>query len=160
MKKKSLIDYLAQHTEEFDFDGVLHWNWIKSQRAFILEMEFFVENTDDQKIIDSNNVSSIEPVINFVDEILLYDQTKPCSFNENDYLITLSFNGKKGWTKGKADAFLTVLKETLDNGESDLLDFINQDEIEVFNLDWNMQNFENYVEENKDEQKILPYPKF
>ena len=130
MKKQSLIDYLDEEVQNLDFDGSLIWNWLKAKRAFELEMEFYVENQSGQKIVDSDNIESVEPIITFSDVILLYDRTKSFDFNVDNYLITLGFDGKNGWTKGQADAFLNVLQDTLDNGESDLLDFVNDDSID------------------------------
>lgn len=160
MKQKSLIDYLDENLDQIDFDGALEWKWNKKNRSFILGMEFYIENNSNREIIDSNDMKSVEPIIDFYDEILLFDKTKEIKFNKDDFLACLSFNGKKGWTKGKADAFLDVLQDTLDNGESDLMDFVNDEKIETFNLNWNMDEFKKQLEKNDDDNEILPYPKF
>lgn len=160
MKKQSLIDYLDDGIQNLDFDGTLAWNWLKHERAFELEMEFYVQNQSGHKIVDSDDTESVEPIITFTDTILLYDKTKPFDFNENDYLVTLGFNGKKGWTKGQADAFLDVLQDTLDNGESDLLDFVSDDSIQTFSLKWDAVEFQKQLEARKDESQQLNYPKF
>lgn len=49
MKKQSLIDYLDDGVQNLDFDGTLAWNWLKHERAFELEMEFYVENQSGHK---------------------------------------------------------------------------------------------------------------
>lgn len=160
MKQKSLIDYLDENLDQIDFDGALEWKWNKKNRSFILGMEFYIENNSNREIIDSNDMKSVEPIIDFYDEILLFDKTKEIKFNKDDFLVCLPFNGKKGWTKGEADAFLDVLQDTLDNGESDLMDFVNDEKIETFNLNWNMDEFKKQLEKNDDDNEILPYPKF
>lgn len=160
MKRQSLIDYLDEGVQNLDFDGSLTWDWLKAKRAFEFEMEFYVENQSGQKIVDADNTESVEPVITFDDAILLYDQTKSFDFNVDDYLITLGFDGKNGWTKGQADAFLDVLQDTLDNGESDLLDFVSDDSIQTFSLKWDEAEFQRQLTAFKDEKQQLKYPKF
>ena len=71
MKKQSLIDYLDDGVQNLDFDGTLAWNWLKHERAFELEMEFYVENQSGHKIVDSDDTESVEPIITFDDAILL-----------------------------------------------------------------------------------------
>ena len=51
-------------------------------------------------------------------------------------------------------------KNTLDNGESDLLDFISDDSIETFILKWNETEFEKQLAAREDETQPLNYPKF
>lgn len=160
MSNKSLLDYLVDKTGELEFDGSLEWNWLKKDWAFILEINLYVENQSTREILDLDGTKADQPVIEFFDQILLYNQKKPLNFEENDFLTCLGFDGKSGWTKGKADAFLDVLQDTLDNGESDLLDFVNDPDIEEFELTWDEEEFNKQISKNKTDTVKLPYPKF
>lgn len=160
MKKTDLLAYLDEKMQKLDFDGNLSLNWDKKQHTFTIGMEFFVENHSIREIIDAENVKSLEPVINFYDEILLYDQTVNLKAESENYLVCLSFDGKKGWTQGKADAFLAVLQKTLDDGESDLLDFVNDENQEVFELKWDSNEFQQKQSDFSSETDRLKYPKF
>lgn len=162
MEKQDLLDFLEDKSDELDFDGNIDIYWNKKAKTFELEFTFFVENKDDQMITDALGVESDEDIISFSDSVLLYDETKPVELDENDYLACLSYAGKKGWSLAKGKAFFAYLQTILDNGESDLLDFINDNEKETFELAWSNEVFESYLAKEKaEDQKVcLPYPKF
>jgi hypothetical protein len=47
----------------------------------------------------------------------------------------------------------------LDNGESDLLDFLNDQEVAVFELEWSPNEFEKILQQYQQESdQRLPYP--
>ena len=75
-------------------------------------------------------------------------------------MVSLGFNGKKGLTREEADYFLDVLQDTLDNGESDLLDFVSDDSIQTFNLKWDEVEFQKQLAARQEETQQLNYTKF
>lgn len=160
MQKQSLLDYLIEKTNTLDFDGELEWKWDKKHYAFKLGITLYAVNQNECPIVDVDEVISVENIITFYDEILLFDKIHSFDFNKKDYLVTLSFDGKRGWSQGKALAFLDTLQATLDNGESDLLDFANDESINVFELKWDVKHFKIETQKNKNMMTRLPYPKF
>lgn len=142
-KTQSLPDFLAAGLDELNFDGDFVLNWDQKQRCFKIEFTFFAENKQHDAIYDLTGVESAEPIITFLDSILIYDQTKPnLQINQDDYLVCLPFAGRNGWSLAMGEAFFAYLQIVLDNGESDLLDFLNEAEIEVFELEWSKEKFE------------------
>jgi hypothetical protein len=56
-------------------------------------------------------------------------------------------------------AFFRYLQIVLDNGESDLLDFLNDQEVAVFELEWSPNEFEKILQQYQQESdQRLPYP--
>lgn len=157
---QDFANYLNQNLAKLDFDGDLSLNWQKKTRTFTLEMIFYAANPDSQEIVDSDDVVTDADYITFIDEILFFDKQKPVDFNSEDYLACLPFAGKQGWTKQEADGFLAYLQEVLDNGQSDLLDFLNDDTAEEFGLTWDKSRLVSLIAQTADNKIILPYPKF
>ncbi|HIX70834.1 MAG TPA: DUF3013 family protein, partial [Candidatus Enterococcus stercoravium] len=80
-----------------------------------------------------------------------------------DYLAVYPYEGKKGLRQGELDALVTYLKEVMDEGLSDLMDFLNDDDAaEVFELHWDREQFSKLVRENeaKGLTTYLPYPAY
>ncbi|WP_311407001.1 DUF3013 family protein [Liquorilactobacillus uvarum] len=160
--KKNLLSFIGKNLEKLDFDGNLEVSWQKEQHTFTLDLTFYAENKAQEVILDMKEVESDEPIITFVDSILLYDRTKfdPKKV-QNDYLVCLPFEGKKGWTLAQGKAFFTYLQIVLDNGESDLLDFLNNEDADVFELEWSNEEYEKILNNigNENEYRLL-YPKY
>lgn len=98
----------------------------------------------------------------FSDSILFYDEKNVAQVEPEAYLACLSYAGKKGWTLARGKAFFSYLQIVLDNGRSDLLDFLNDGDKELFELTWSMSEFERFVHDATENTAIenLPYPKF
>lgn len=160
--KKNLLNFIETNMEKLDFDGNLEVSWQKKQHTFTLDLTFYAENKAQEVILDMQEVESDEPIISFVDSILLYDRTKFDPKNvQIDYLVCLPFEGKKGWTLAQGKAFFTYLQIVLDNGESDLLDFLNNKEADIFELEWSNEEYEKVLKSIEDGQtKRLLYPQY
>jgi len=107
-------------------------------------------------------VASEEDIIEFEDGILLYDPQKS-SFNEADFLAVIPYEGKKGSRKALLDGLVDYMKEILSEGESDLLDFLNDDaEDAVFELRFDEQAWLEKVAkyQTKDGDTMIPYPSY
>ncbi|KRL01276.1 DUF3013 family protein [Liquorilactobacillus capillatus] len=160
--KNNLLDFIDANLEKLDFDGSLEVSWQKEEHTFTLDLTFYAENKAQEIILDMEEVESDEPIITFVDSILLYDQTKfDASQVKNDYLVCLPFDGKKGWSVAQGKAFFTYLQIVLDNGESDLLDFLNNEDADVFELEWSDEEYQKILQQtiNGQTERLL-YPKY
>ncbi|KRL40849.1 hypothetical protein FD45_GL001499 [Liquorilactobacillus nagelii DSM 13675] len=158
--KQTLPDFLANGIEQLDFDGDIQLTWNEAKRTFNLELTFFAQNNLHDAIFDLTGVESDEPIVTFVDAVLIYDQNsfKPDQV-ANDYLACLPFAGKQGWSTAMGRAFFRYLQIVLDNGESDLLDFLNDQEVAVFELEWSPNEFEKILQQYQQESdQRLPYP--
>ena len=159
-----LNSFLKETVKTLDFDGDIFVNWNKKDRQFEIELTFYAENKEATLLTDTLGVESTEPVVTFVDEILIYDKNREKNFDEDDYLVCLSYDGKNGWSLAEAKAFVSYLQIVLDNGESDLLDFLTDDEKEIFELVWSEDEYKKIIESNMlslpNPNSRIKYPKF
>ncbi|HBM6575382.1 TPA: DUF3013 family protein, partial [Enterococcus faecium] len=84
-------------------------------------------------------------------------------FDERNYLAVIPYEGKKGLAKSVADSLVEYLNEVLAQGQSDLLDFLDEDDDEaVFELHWDNQQLAELVEvkQQNEADTYLPYPSY
>lgn len=159
-----LNSFLKETVKTLDFDGDIFVNWNKKDRQFEMELTFYAENKEATLLTDTLGVESTEPVVTFIDEILIYDKNREKNFDEDDYLVCLTYDGKNGWSLAEAKAFVSYLQIVLDNGESDLLDFLTDDEKEIFELVWSEDEYKKIIESNMlslpNPNNRIKYPKF
>lgn len=163
MAKKDIIDYLETIMEEshLEFDWSTQWN----KRQHIIEVFFtiYAETEPELVIQDIEGTVNKENIIQFEDAICFFDPTKSKIIPEN-YLAALPFDLKKGIEKGFLDAVIKMLRIVVTEGQSDLLDFATDPEIETFELHWNELNFETTIQTAKDTNRYdmdrVEYPKF
>ena len=136
MAKTDLLTFLESNIDSLDFDGKIELFWNKRAKTFEMELTFYAENSTSQVITDAEGVSSDEPIISFSDSILFYDEKNVAQVEPEAYLACLSYAGKKGWTLARGKAFFSYLQIVLDNGRSDLLDFLNDGDKELVELTW------------------------
>ena len=162
MAKKDLLSFLEENIDELDFDGKIDLFWNKREKTFEMEVTFYAENKIGQMIEDAQGIASSEPIISFSDSILFYDEKNPAAVDEDAYFACLSYAGKKGWSLARGKAFFSYLQIVLDNGYSDLLDFLNDSDKEVFELTWSNEEFEKIVADatNNTSKQELRYPRF
>lgn len=162
MEKMDLLTFLENESAQLDFDGQVEVFWDKKHKLFELELTFYAENKSGQVIEDVAGVSSEEPIISFSDSILLYSKDAPAAFKVEEYLVCLPYAGKKGWSLAEGKAFFSYLQVVLDNGSSDLLDFLNDTTADIFELTWSEREFEKFVLATAEHTPNgrLPYPKF
>lgn len=159
-----LNSFLKETVKTLDFDGDIFVNWNKKDRQFEMELTFYAENKEATLLTDTLGVESTEPVVTFIDEILIYDKNREKNFDADDYLVCLPYDGKNGWSLAEAKAFVSYLQIVLDNGESDLLDFLTDDEKEIFELVWSEDEYKKIIESNMlslpNPNNRIKYPKF
>ena len=151
MAQINLFDYLFEQIEtkipetyeiELDFDAKKH--------QIMIVLRLFAENNQQVAIEDVDGNLALD-VITFEDAIVL--NAGKAKISEDEYLAVLPFDRKQGLTKKQIEQLVEQILMTLDNGQSDLLDFIN-DDLEVFEL-----HFENPWTEDATGER-LAYPKF
>lgn len=162
MKKTNLLTYLDEAIESkiSEYDVALDWD--TKNHTIEIVVRLFAENKAHLEIDDAQGVVSEEEIIEFEDGVLLFNPQKSV-FDEQDYLATVPYEGKKGMAKPVADALIDYLAEVLAEGQSDLLDFLDEDDDEaIFELHWANEKFVRFVEENQQGGKTdyLPYPSY
>lgn len=162
MAKATMLTYLdEQLTKQLpDYDVAIDWD-VKNHSVELV-IRLFAENPAQLHLDDAEGVASEEAIIEFEDGILLVDPKKS-KYDAADYLAVYPYEGKKGLRQGELDALVTYLKEVMDDGLSDLMDFLNDDDAaEVFELHWDRERFAELVRENeaKGLTAYLPYPAY
>lgn len=161
MKKMDLLHYLNQEIDKKfgDYDVALDWD-VRNHSIEII-VRLFAENSQHLAIDDAAGVVSEEEIIEFEDSILLYDPKKT-TFDAQDYLSAIPYEGKKGMRQAMVDALLDYLLSVLEHGQSELLDFLdNENEDAVFELVWQDDAFGTIVDNYEGaQQEYIAYPSY
>ncbi|WP_125703601.1 DUF3013 family protein [Lacticaseibacillus daqingensis] len=164
-KDTNMLDYIGDKMDALDFDGDLDLNWDKEAHVFEVELTMYVdaaagfevEDQDGQTVTDGNEVD-------YSDAILFYDETRLNGADYADnYLATFGFAGKKGIEQAKVDALFSYLQELLDDGQSDLFDFVDgTSDAETFELTFDQAKFDAAYAAQPAAAKAtaIPYPKY
>ncbi|MHC5269595.1 DUF3013 family protein [Enterococcus sp. LJL98] len=159
MAKETMLSFLdTQLTKKMaDYEVALDWD----AKNHTIEIVFllFAENKEQWLIDDASGVGSEEEVIEFEDGILLYHPTKS-KVNEEDYLAVLPYEGKKGMKQQELAGLVDYLKEILDEGQSDLLDFLTQEESEVFELTFDEKRYTDCIAKYAGQEQMIAYPSY
>ncbi|MGX7149357.1 DUF3013 family protein [Enterococcus ureasiticus] len=161
MKKATMLTYLDQQLTKniTEYDVALDWN--AKNHSIEVVFRLFAENTAHEQIDDAQGTVSEEEIIEFEDGILFYNPEKT-SIDEDEYLACIPYEGKKGIKQSILDGFVAYLNEVLTEGQSDLLDFLTDEEQEVFELKWSQEAFEESVQnyQKADGDKYIAYPSY
>lgn len=161
MKKATMLTYLDERiTKEItEYDVALDWN--AKNHSIEVVFRLFAENTDGEQIDDVDGTISEEEIIEFEDGILFYNPEKS-TIDEEDYLAVIPYEGKKGIKKAVLDGIVAYLNEVLTEGQSDLLDFLTDEEQEFFELKWSDEAFKAAVERytKADSDQYIAYPSY
>lgn len=161
MKKETMLTYLDQQLTKniTEYDVALDWN--TKNHSIEVVFRLFAENTTNEQIDDAEGTVSEEEIIEFEDGILFYNPEKT-SVDEEEYLAVIPYEGKKGIKQSVLDGFVAYLNEVLTEGQSDLLDFLTDEEQEVFELKWSKEAFEAVVQkyQEADGDTYIAYPSY
>ena len=159
MAKETMLTYLDAQLSKNLTDYEVAIDWDSKNHTIELIIRLWAENKDQLLLDDFAGIESEEEVIEFEDGILLYDPKKS-QFDPDDYLATLAFEGKKGMKAEQLAGLVDYLKEVLDDGQSDLLDFLDLDNEEaVFELHFDQKRLEEYILKNAN-PRYIPYPSY
>lgn len=158
MKKEHLLEVLEKELEKQlkEFDFAIDWHPKKHQFEVIVVL--FAENKDQESIEDEEGIVSEEEVIEFEDTVLFYTNPQD-EIDKEEYLTTILFDRKKGLSKEWIHQFAKYLNDCLIEGQSDLLDFLSDESLPVFELKWNEEEFTTRTESIKN-NTLVAYPKY
>ncbi|WP_207694128.1 hypothetical protein DOK67_0001932 [Enterococcus sp. DIV0212c] len=161
MKKATMLTYLDQQMTKkiTEYDVALDWN--TKNHSIEVVFRLFAENMAYEQIDDAQGTVSEEEIIEFEDGILFYNPEKT-SVDEEEYLAVIPYEGKKGIKQSVLDGFVDYLNEVLTEGQSDLLDFLTDEEQEVFELKWSNEVFEEATKkyQTADGETYIAYPSY
>ncbi|EPH93174.1 hypothetical protein D920_03141 [Enterococcus faecalis 13-SD-W-01] len=161
MKKMNLLTYLDEQIEKKINNYDIALDWDTKNHTIEIIVRLFAENNANLEIDDAEGIISEEEIIEFEDGILLYDPKKSV-IDADEYLAVISYEGKKGLPKAKINGIVDYLQEVLDEGQSDLLDFLDEtNEDAVFELHWDAQKLEQLTGKYQQQAtEYLPYPAY
>lgn len=158
MAKETIISYLDAYLGKQIPDYELNLDWDTRNRTFEVAFRIYAENKQQLELDDVDGVASEEEIIEFEDAIILVDPEKS-KIDPEDYLAVIAYEGKKGMKKAELTAVVDYLREVIEEGQSDLLDFLADDSEEaVFELTWSEEEFRKHIKSSDD--VYLPYPKY
>ena len=156
MSKYGFLSVLKEEMDKhFHYDYALDWN--KKNHAVELSFVLEVQNADSVETIDNKGEVSNEDII-FEDYVLFYNPAKS-KFDADDYLVTVPYDPKKGLSREYLAYFADFLNEVADQGLSDLMDFLADEEAVEFAMVWNEEAFEN-GRAGLEETEFYPYPRY
>ncbi|MFC0234210.1 DUF3013 family protein [Vagococcus entomophilus] len=160
MKKETILTCLETELTKTmgNYDFAIDWD--KRNHTIELIFQLFAQNKVGLAIEDTDGTKSEEEIIEFEDALLFYLPGKS-QFEESDYLKVFPYEGKKGIDKALILAISTYLPEVLTEGESDLLDFLNDQDADVFELKWQDAEFDEiYAKKKEKNAGNVAYPSY
>ncbi|WP_179395506.1 DUF3013 family protein [Lacticaseibacillus absianus] len=164
-KETNMLDYIGDKMDALDFDGDLDLNWDKEAHVMEVELTMYVDAAEGFEVEDQDGQTvDAGGEVDYSDALLFFDETRMngADYAEN-YLATVGFNGKKGIEQAKVDALFIVLQALLDDGQSDLFDFVDgTSDAETFELTFDQARFDATYADQPAAAKatFLPYPKY
>ena len=153
-KKNGFLDVLDEElSKNFHYDYEI--NWDKQNHGITLSFLLEVENSDGIELTDADGLTSNENLL-YEDAVLFYDPEKT-KFEEKDYLASIPYDSQ-GFSREFLEFFSKFLQDTVDNGLSDLMDFLESDE-EEFSIEWDWNKFD-AGDEVLVETEFYKYPRY
>lgn len=160
MKKMDMVTYLTTSVNQQLAEYAVVVDWDKRNHTIELVFRLYAENTEHAVIDDVEGTTSEEEIIEFEDGILFYHPQKS-KFDQDDYLVTFPYDGKKGIQQAMLDGIVDYLKLVLEEGQIGLIEFLTEDQ-EEFSLVWDnevaLEIMNGYLA--KDEKTMVPYPSY
>ncbi|MFD1428640.1 DUF3013 family protein [Lacticaseibacillus mingshuiensis] len=162
---ENMLDYIGDKMDALDFDGDLDLNWDKEAHVIEVELTMYVEAKEGYEVEDQDGQTLEDgDEVDYADAILFYDATRMNGQDYADnYLAVVPFEGKKGISQAAVVALFDQLQTLLDDGESDLLDFVDgTSDAETFSLQFDNAAYQAAVEAQPEaaKQTFYPYPKY
>ena len=141
MAKETMLTFLDTQLNKKMNDYEVAIDWDPKNHTIELVFLLFAQNKEQWQIDDVSGVKTEEEVIEFEDGILLYNPEKS-KFNQEDYLACLPYEGKKGLPQKDLAGLVDYLKEILEQGTSDLIDFLSDETLEIFELTFDEEKYQ------------------
>lgn len=156
MAKYGFLSVLEEELERhLDFDFAMDWD--KKNHAVEVTFVLEAQNQGAVETIDDKGEVSNEDIV-FEDYVLFYNKDKS-KFDAEDYLVTIPFDAKKGLSREFLEYFAKVLNEVATKGLDDLMDFLTDETVIDFALEWDKEAFENGKAELV-ETEFYGYPRY
>lgn len=156
MAKYGFLSVLEEEMDKhFHYDYALDWN--KKNHAVELSFVLEVQNADSVETIDDKGEVSNEDII-FEDYVLFYNPVKS-KFDADDYLVTVPYDPKKGLSREYLAYFAQTLNDVAIQGLDDLMDFLTDETVTDFSLEWDTETFDNGRAE-LEETEYYGYPRY
>ena len=156
MAKYGFLSVLEEEMDKhFHYDYALDWN--KKNHAVELSFVLEVQNADSVETIDDKGEVSNEDII-FEDYVLFYNPAKS-KFDADDYLVTVPYDSKKGLSREYLAYFAQTLNDVAIQGLDDLMDFLTDETVTDFSLEWDTETFDNGRAE-LEETEYYGYPRY
>ncbi|MCB5098939.1 DUF3013 family protein [Streptococcus mutans] len=156
MAKYGFLSVLEEEMDKhFHYDYALDWN--KKNHAVELSFVLKVQNADSVETIDDKGEVSNEDII-FEDYVLFYNPAKS-KFDADDYLVTVPYDPKKGLSREYLAYFAQTLNDVAIQGLDDLMDFLTDETVTDFSLEWDTETFDNGRAE-LEETEYYGYPRY
>ena len=156
MANYGFISILEEEMEKnFAYDFAI--NWDKRNHAVELSFILDAQNIKGIETLDLDDESVSEDIA--LEEFVLFYNPDKSHFDEDDYLVALPFNAKKGLSREFFTYFASFLNDVADAGLDGIMDFLTDDSIEEFEMIWDKDAFD----KGKDalaEGKSYPYPRY
>ncbi|MDG3142848.1 DUF3013 family protein [Streptococcus suis] len=156
MAKFGFLSVLEEELEkQLDVDFAIDWD--KRNHAVEVVVVLEAQNQSEVAVIDDTAEVSHDDIV-FEDVILFYNPAKT-KFDSDDYLVTIPYEPKKGLSREFLTYFAKTLNEVTTEGLSDLMDFLQDDTIPEFALEWNQEAFEK-GKADLQEKEWFGYPRY
>lgn len=156
MAKFGFLSVLEEEMDKhFTFDYAIDWN----KKNHVVKVTFILEaqNQSAVETIDDQGEISNEDIV-FEDYVLFYNQAKS-RVDEDDYLVTLPFDAKKGFSREFLAYFAQTLNDVATKGLDDLMDFLADEESTDFALEWDAESFDK-GKADLTETTFFAYPRY
>ncbi|MGT2934565.1 DUF3013 family protein [Streptococcus castoreus] len=156
MTKYGFLSVLEEEMDKyFHYDYAMDWD--KKNHAVEVTFVLEAQNKNAIETIDDTGEVTHEDIV-FEDYVIFYNPAKS-QFKAEDYLVTLPFDAKKGFSREFLTYFAQFLNDVAIEGHRDLMDFLADDNKVDFSLEWNAQAFEEGQKGLK-EGVSYPYPRY
>ncbi|HEP1450015.1 DUF3013 family protein [Streptococcus pyogenes] len=156
MAKYGFLSVLEEEMDKhFQYDYAMDWD--KKNHAVEVTFVLEAQNKEAIKTIDDSGEVTQDEIV-FEDYVLFYNPAKS-QFDAADYLVTIPFDAKKGFSREFLAYFAQFLNDVAIEGHSDLMDFLADDSTADFFLEWNAQAFEE-GQQGLEEAASYPYPRY
>lgn len=156
MAKYGFLSILEEELEKtFQYDFAI--NWDKKNHAVEVSFILEVQNIKGIETLDLDGILSDEDIA--LEEFVLFYNPQKTKFDQEDYLVAIPYDAKKGFSREFLAYFADFLNQVADDGLDGMLDFLADEESEEFEMVWDENAFMSGLTEVK-ETTFYPYPRY
>ncbi|MHB9781754.1 DUF3013 family protein [Streptococcus sp. 10F2] len=156
MAKYGFIEVLEQEMDKiFPFDYEIQWD--KKNHAVQLSFLLEIANQEQVALLDEEDQVFAEELL--LEEAILFVNPAKSRYEEGDYLTVIPYEPKVGFSREFLAYFVQFLSDLAQDGLDAIFDFLQDEEAEDFELEWNHVAFDRGLEEIE-EGSTYPYPRY